>query len=144
MEKTLYSKVLKNNDVKRKIGLNAFKAFLIGGIICFLSECIRQFFMNKIGLDEKNSNSLMYIIIIFITALLTGFGIFDFIGQFAGAGTIIPITGFANSTTSAALESKSEGIIVGIMSNMFKLAGSVIVAGVFSACFIGTLIYLLR
>ena len=87
---------------------------------------------------------MMYIMIIVITSFLTGFGLFDKIGQFSGAGTIVPITGFANSMTSSALESKSEGIILGILTNMFKLAGAVIVSGVVSAVFFGTIIYLFR
>ena len=97
-----------------------------------------------IGIEKDKSTSLMYIVIVGVTAILTGLGIFDRIGQFSGAGTIIPITGFSNSMTSAALESKSEGIILGIMSNMFKLAGAVIVAGVVSAFVIGTIIFLFR
>ena len=87
---------------------------------------------------------MMYIVIISVTAILTGLGIFDKIGQKSGAGTLVPITGFANSMTSAALESKSEGIVLGILSNMFKLAGAVIVSGVVSAIFFGTIIYLFR
>ena len=85
----------------------------------------------------------MSITIVFITSILTGLGIFDKIGQFSGAGTIVPITGFANSMTSSAIESKSEGLIMGIMMNMFKLAGAVIVAGVCSAFISGLLIYII-
>ena len=80
--------------------------------------------------------------LVLIACLLTGFGVYDRIGQFAGAGTIVPITGFANSMASSALESKSEGIIVGIIMNMFKLAGSVIVVGVLSAYILGLIRYL--
>ena len=81
-------------------------------------------------------------IIVFLGALLTGLGIYDKIGQFAGAGSIIPISGFANSMTSSAMESKSEGLVLGIITNTFKLAGSVIVVGVVSAYVVGTIIYL--
>ena len=93
-------------------------------------------------MEEKVATSLMSITLVFLASLLTGLGIYDRIGQFAGAGSIIPITGFSNSMTSAALESKSEGIVLGIMTNMFKLAGAVIVAGIVSAFFSATLIYL--
>ena len=85
----------------------------------------------------------MSLIVVAITSILTAFGLFDKIGQRAGAGTYIPITGFANSMTSSAIEGKSEGIILGIMSNMFKLAGAVIVAGVVSAFISSSLIYLI-
>ena len=100
---------------------------------------------NKIfKIDLKTSQMLMSLVIVSITALLTGIGVFDKIGEVAGAGTIIPITGFANSLTSSALESKSEGIITGILTNMFKLAGAIIATGIISAFIIGTIIYLLR
>ena len=92
--------------------------------------------------SDSLANLIMYLIVILSASLLTGFGLFDKIGQFAGAGTIVPITGFANSVTSAALESKSEGIIQGIMVNMFKLAGAVIVAGVISAFIVSFVIYM--
>ena len=80
---------------------------------------------------------------IIIGVILTGIGLYDRIGQFSGAGTIIPITGFANSVSSSAIEYKSEGIVTGIINNIFKLAGSVIVTGVISAFFVSILIYLL-
>ena len=86
----------------------------------------------------------MSITLVFIASLLTGIGVFDKIGQFAGAGTFIPITGFANSLTSSALESKSEGLVLGIMTNMFKLAGAIIVAGAVSAFLAGNIIYFVR
>ena len=86
----------------------------------------------------------MALVLVSIAAILTGFGIFDKIGEVAGAGTIIPITGFANSLTSSALESKSEGIITGILTNMFKLAGAIIVTGIVSSFIVGTIIFLIR
>ena len=100
---------------------------------------------NKIlNIELKTSQMLMALVLVSIAAILTGFGVFDKIGEIAGAGTIIPITGFANSLTSSALESKSEGIITGILTNMFKLAGAIIVTGIVSSFIIGTIIFLLR
>ena len=87
---------------------------------------------------------LMALVLVSVASILTGFGIFDKIGEVAGAGTIVPITGFANSLTSSALEAKSEGIICGILTNMFKLAGAIIVTGIVSAFTIGTIIYFIR
>ncbi len=144
MEKRVYKKVLDNNKVKRPIFFNALKAFLVGGTICLIAQGLLYLFKDVIGLEKDASSSIMYIIVVGVTSILTGFGIFDKIGQFSGAGTLIPITGFSNSMTSSALESKSEGIILGIMSNMFKLAGAVIAAGVVSAFICGTIIYLIR
>lgn len=144
MEQNVFNKVLENNKIKRPVLLNCLKAFFMGGLICIISELFLNLFFKVLKFNYDDSKSLMYIMIIIITSFLTGFGLFDRIGQFSGAGTIVPITGFANSMTSSALESKSEGIILGILTNMFKLAGAVIVSGVVSAIFFGTIIYLFR
>lgn len=144
MDKKVYKKVLENNKVKRPIFLNAIKAFFVGGIICLIAQGLLYLFKDILNLPLDQSNSLMYIVVVGVTSILTGIGVFDKIGQFSGAGTLIPITGFSNSMTSSALESKSEGIVLGIMSNMFKLAGAVIAAGVVSAFICGFVIYLIR
>ena len=96
------------------------------------------------GIKKTEASTLMYIVVVGVTAIMTGLGIFDKIGQFSGAGTLIPITGFSNSMTSSALESKSEGIVLGIMTNMFKLAGAVLAAGVVSGFIFGLIIFLIR
>lgn len=140
----IYKNVIEKNPVKRPILKNAIYAFLIGGLIGGIAEGLIDFFTFVVGLEEKVSNSMMSMTIVFITSILTGIGIFDKIGQVAGAGTFIPITGFANSMTSSSLEGKSEGLVLGIMSNIFKLAGAVIVAGVVSAFISGTAIYIIR
>lgn len=144
MEKKIYEKVLNENKVKRPVFINAIKAFIVGGIVCVIAQLFLWLFEDIMNLTEDIAKSLMYVCIVGIASVLTGLGIFDYIGQFSGAGTIIPITGFSNSMTSSALESKSEGIVQGIMVNMFKLAGAVIVAGVVSAFVFGTIIYLFR
>ena len=86
----------------------------------------------------------MLIIIIILASLFTGLGIYDKIGQNAGAGSIIPISGFANSLTSSAIESKSEGFVLGILTNVFKLAGAIIVAGIASSFVVATIVYIIR
>ena len=144
MEKASLNKVLENNKIKRPILKNAIKAFIIGGLICLFGQFIIYIFKDLCKIEKKESGILMYIVVIGITAILTGCGLFDKLGQFAGAGTLVPITGFSNSMTSAALESKSEGIVLGIMTNMFKLAGAVIATGVVSAVIFGLVFYLLR
>lgn len=140
----VYKEVLQNNPVKRPILKNALMAFIFGGLIGGIAEGLIQFYLNIIHCDENVSKSMMSMTIVFMTSFLTGIGVFDKIGQVAGAGTFLPITGFANSMTSASIEGKSEGVILGIMSNMFKLAGTVIVAGVVSAFISGTFIFILR
>ena len=116
------------------------KSFVIGGLICAIAEGIYLLF--NLNFNEKDSNNYTIMIIIVIAAVLTGFGVFDRIGQFAGCGTIVPITGFANSMTSSAMESKSEGLVVGVLNNMFKLAGSVIAVAIISGVIVGLITYL--
>lgn len=142
MEKRIVKNVLEKNKIKRPIIKNAIKAFLVGGLIGIIAQGLLDLYMKVFELEESMSTSMMSITLVFIASILTGIGVYDKIGQISGAGTIIPITGFSNSMTSAALESKSEGVILGIMTNMFKLAGAVIVAGIVSSFVFGSLIYL--
>lgn len=144
MKNKIYNQILDKEEIKRPIIKNSIIAFVIGGLICLFGECLIVLFNKVFKIEQKTSQMLMSLVIVSITALLTGIGIFDKIGEIAGAGTIIPITGFANSLTSSALESKSEGIITGILTNMFKLAGAIIATGIISSFIIGTIIYLLR
>ena len=139
-----YEEIINKSPVKRPIVKNAIYAFIIGGLIGVVGQTIIYLFNQVLGIDNQTSNSLMSLTVVGITSILTAFGLFDKLGQIAGAGTYIPITGFANSMTSSAIEGKSEGIILGIMSNMFKLAGTVIVAGVVSAFISSSLIYMIR
>lgn len=142
MEKRIVKNALDKNKIKRPVLKNSIKAFVVGGLIAIIAQGLLDLYMRVFELDKSTSTSMMSITLVFIASILTGIGVYDKIGQLSGAGTIIPITGFSNSMTSAALESKSEGIILGIMTNMFKLAGAVIVAGVVSSFVFGTLIYL--
>ena len=137
----IISNLINQTEPKRNILKNAFQAFIVGGMICLIAQILKTIFMNFF--DEQMSSTLATLSMIFIASVLTSFGIYDKIGQFAGAGTIIPITGFANSVTSSAIEYKSEGIITGIINNMLKLAGSVIVVGVISAFIFGSIYYFL-
>lgn len=133
--------VKETEDKKDKLG-RALIAFFSGGIVALIGQSFFDLYSKGFNINEKDSLSLMLVTIIFITSILTGIGIFDKISQKTGAGTFIPISGFANALTSSALESKSEGLIYGIGSNMFKLAGSVITYGIVSAYMLGILRYL--
>lgn len=126
-------KMRKTNDL--------WMAFLYGGIIGLIGQCILSGYQNWFGLSFKEASTPMTITMIFIASLLTALGVFDQIAAKAGAGTFIPITGFANSMTSSAIESKPEGFVAGIGSNMFRLAGTVITYGVVSAYSIGVIHY---
>lgn len=135
-------KVIIETTPKRKIFKNMIKAFLIGGLICAIAEIINFGILYFFDIEKDIANIYTVIIMIFLGAFSTGLGLYDRLGQVAGCGTIIPITGFANSMTSSALESKSEGLILGIITNVFKLAGSVIVTGILCGVIIGTIRYL--
>ncbi|WP_078553164.1 stage V sporulation protein AC [Bacillus alkalicellulosilyticus] len=132
-----YLKKIKPLQPKRPIFKNGIKAYVIGGIICAIGQGISNFYLFTFDLTERTVISPTIATLILIAALLTGFGVYDRLGQFAGAGALVPVTGFSNAMTSAALEHKSEGLVFGIGSNMFKIAGAVIVFGVVSAYLVG-------
>lgn len=137
----IISNLIDKSQPKRSIFKNMIKAFIVGGIICLIAQIIKTIFLNFF--DENLSTTLSTLSMIMIASILTAFGVYDKIGQFAGAGTIIPITGFANSVTSSAMEYKSEGVVTGIINNMLKLAGSIIVTGAISAFVVATILYFL-
>ena len=136
-----YKNKIKDYQPKPPYLINCLKAFLIGGFICLCGQVIQNFYMNVFNFSEKDAGNPTVATLILISALLTGFGIYDKLGQFAGAGSAVPVTGFANSMTSAAIEHRSEGIVLGVATNMFKLAGSVIVFGVVAAYIVGMIRY---
>lgn len=128
---------------KTKIIPSMLKAFLVGGLICCFGQlCFDLYAYWFPSLSEAQLGTAMLITIIGVTAILTGFGVFDWIGAFGGAGTVIPITGFANAIVSPSMEFKKEGIIFGICVKMFSIAGPVIVCGVVGSIISG-LIYLI-
>ncbi|ENH97194.1 sporulation stage V protein AC [Gracilibacillus halophilus YIM-C55.5] len=120
-------------EPKRPLLKNCIKAFIIGGLICVFGQAISTTYMYFFNFTEETVGNPTTATLIFITMLLTGFGIYDRIAQFAGAGTAVPVTGFGNAVISAAIEHRTEGFVQGVGGNMFKLAGSVILFGVFSA-----------
>ena len=142
MNKLTYKNVVDKNLIIKNKSKRLLMAFVGGGVIAFLGQGLYDLYYFVFNQSEKNSITLMLVSVIFISALLTGIGIFDKIAQYFGAGSFIPISGFSNALTSAALESKSEGLIYGIGSNMFKLAGSVITYGIVSAYLLGIIKYI--
>ncbi|ATP39137.1 stage V sporulation protein AC [Solibacillus sp. R5-41] len=122
--------------------LNLLKAFVVGGLICVIGQGISLFYMIFFDFTERTVGNPTVATMIFIAMILTGLGQYRKLGQFAGAGSAVPVTGFGNAVISAAIEHKSEGLVLGVGGNMFKLAGSVILFGVVSAFFV-TLIKLI-
>ena len=139
--KRYYTRLLSERKLKKKYIKNAMLAFFIGGIIGTIGQIILQIF-KYYEIELKDAKTYMILIVIFISILLSGFGIYDKIGQIGKCGTIIPITGFSNSMSSSAMEYKPEGFILGVGANTFKLAGTVIVFGVFSAFVVASIKYL--
>ena len=136
-----YVKYAEKKGPKSSKLLHAVMAFVIGGIICVIGQGIIAFCQSK-GLDEKVSGNVATITLIFLGALLTGLGIYDNIAKHAGAGSSVPITGFANAIVSAAMEFKAEGLILGLGAKMFAIAGPVIVFGVISSSVWGLIYFL--
>lgn len=139
-----YQELAKRHEPSRPLARNFLRAFLVGGVICLIGQGIQEMFIHFFDFTEKTAGNPTVAVLIFCSALLTGLGWYDRIAQWAGAGTSVPVTGFANSITSAALEHRSEGFVLGVGGNMFKLAGSVIVFGVASAFVIGLIKTLIK
>ncbi|MGG1877630.1 MULTISPECIES: stage V sporulation protein AC [Paenibacillus] len=138
-----YKAIAKKHEPSRPVIRNCIRAFLVGGLICLIGQCIQEFFMSVFDMTTKEAASPTVAVLIIISVILTCFGVYDKIAQWAGAGSAVPVTGFANSMCSAALEHRSEGLVLGVGAKMFKLAGSVIVFGTVAAFIIGIIYALL-
>lgn len=136
-----YNQLAENLKPKTPKVINALNAFVYGGVIGAISQGILEFYMGVFHYTQKEATPLMSITLVFIACLLTGLGYYDKLAQYAGAGTFIPVTGFANSMASSALDSKHEGLVLGIGANMFKLGGTVITYGIVSASLLGVIRY---
>ena len=136
-----YQKYVDKKSPNSPIIKNCFNAFWIGGLICTLGQIILNICRER-GLDSQISGTVVSIILIGLSAFLTGLNLFNKLGKFAGAGSLVPITGFANSIVSPAMEYKSEGYIMGVGGKMFTVAGPVLVFGISSSIIIG-IIYLI-
>jgi stage V sporulation protein AC len=128
-----YKEFEKKFETKRPVFKNCLKAFLVGGFICMIGQAITYFYIYFFNFTEQTAGNPTVATMVFISMLLTGFGVYDRLGQFAGAGSAVPVTGFGNAVISAAIEHRTEGLVLGVGGNLFKLAGSVVLFGVFSA-----------
>ena len=123
---------------------NTVRAFLVGGGICALGEVLRRLLLRLPGMNEIHAGTLTSISLILLAALLTGFGVFDNLARFAGAGTLVPITGFANSIVSAAIDSRAEGYVLGVGAKIFTVAGPVLLYGTAAGAIWGVLYRILQ
>ena len=137
-----YSKLVDQRSTPSPTGKNCLWAFLVGGGICTLGQVLSNLFQN-FGLDKDSAGTAVSITLILLAALLTGLGWFDEIAKRAGAGTLVPITGFANAMVSPALEFKSEGYVTGSAAKLFTVAGPVLVFGISAGVIYGLILLLL-
>ena len=131
------------NDLmpRSKTGLMCLRAFLVGGLICCLGQLISDLGRVYLSLDQKQAGALCSLSLIFLAGLLTALGVFDRIASFAGAGTVVPITGFANSIVAPAMEFRAEGLITGTAAKLFQIAGPVLVYGIGSSVIYGLVLF---
>lgn len=139
---TQYQRLIASEAPKKPIIKNTLRAFLVGGLICIIAQLVMNFLTINTTLETKTISGLASVSIIILTAVLTGLGIYDEIGRFGGAGSMVPISGFANSIVSAAMEFKREGMVYGIGAKIFTVAGPVILYGTIASVLIGLIAYL--
>ena len=138
-----YQEYVNQKSPNSPILKNCFNAFWIGGLICSIGQVIFSFCLYK-GLDETSTGTIVSISLIALTAILTGLNLFNKIGKIAGAGSFVPITGFANSIVAPAMEYKSEGYVMGVGAKMFTVAGPVLVYGLSTAILVGLVYFFLN
>ena len=138
-----YQEYVNQKSPNSPILKNCFNAFWIGGLICSIGQVIFSFCLYK-GLDETSTGTIVSISLIALTAILTGLNLFNKIGKIAGAGSFVPITGFANSIVAPAMEYKSEGYVMGVGTKMFTVAGPVLVYGLSTAILVGLVYFFLN
>ena len=140
LQKQEYKEMVKEYSPNSKTVTNCIKAFWVGGTICVIGQFIVNYFMG-IGIAKDMASTYSAIILMFAAVILTGLGWYSKLGQFAGAGSIVPITGFANSVAAPAIEHKREGFIMGVGAKIFIVAGPVIVYGTVASIVVGAIYY---
>lgn len=143
MTKDEYRKYVDKKSPNSKLLRNFFKAFLVGGLICVVGQFFSNTFKNM-GLDTQAVSSMTAVTMVFLGVFFTAINLYDDLGKFAGAGSIVPITGFANSIASPAMEYKSEGYVLGIGARMFLIAGPVLVYGTGASIVVGIIYYIVK
>ncbi len=138
-----YKKLIKKHSGRSPLFKNCISAFIIGGLICFIGQWL-FFLYSYLGIDEKNAYILVTVTFIILSSLSTALGFFDKIARHGGAGTLLPVTGFSNSVTSSAIDTRSEGFILGVGKGIFTVAGPVILYSTISGTIYGTIYYLIK
>ena len=142
MNREQYKRFADAHAPRSPIVKNCIRAFLCGGAICAIAEGLNSLYLMHPSIDIETSGKLTAITLIFVAVLLTGFGVFDKIAKFAGAGTLVPITGFANSVASPAIDSRSEGYVLGVGAKIFTVCGPVLLYGTLAGAVYGVIYWI--
>ena len=139
--KKRFKTLTEQSEPKPQVTRNCIRAFIVGGAICVIGQIITNILM-RFGFTKDEVSAITSVIMVLIGALLTGVGIYDKIASYGGAGTVVPITGFANAVVAPAIEFKKEGFVFGVAAKMFTIAGPVLVYGIGSSVIIGIIYYI--
>ncbi|MBO5294227.1 MAG: stage V sporulation protein AC [Clostridia bacterium] len=142
MEKETYKKFADAHAPHSPIGKNCLFAFLFGGGICTLAQGLQEIFLRLCHMEKEDAATLTSVTLIFVAVILTGLGLFDRIAKLAGAGTLVPITGFANSVVSPAIDSHAEGLVLGVGAKIFTVAGPVLLYGTLAGSIYGVIYWI--
>ena len=142
MDRNTYKRFADAHAPRSPLVRNCFHAFWVGGSICALGQGLKMLYTQACGMGAEDAGTLVSVTLVFLSALLSGLGIFDCIAKYAGAGTLVPITGFANAVVSPAIDCRSEGIVLGVGTKIFTVAGPVLLYGILSGCVYGVIYWI--
>ena len=142
MTKETYKKYADSRAPKSPVVKDCLRAFLVGGLICSIGQALTDIYTKLCGMEKQDAGTLTAATLVLAAAILTGLGVFDRIAKFAGAGTLVPITGFANAVVSPAIDSKSEGLILGVGAKIFTVAGPVLLYGTLAGAVYGVIYWI--
>ena len=142
MTKETYKKYADSRAPKSPVVKDCLRAFLVGGLICSIGQALTDIYTKLCGMEKQDAGTLTAATLVLAAAILTGFGVFDRIAKFAGAGTLVPITGFANAVVSPAIDSKGEGLILGVGAKIFTVAGPVLLYGTLAGAVYGVIYWI--
>ena len=139
-----YSDLISRISPKSELGQGMLSAFLVGGLICVLGQAFIDIGVNLLDMKASTASTFASIVLVFLTAFFTGIGLFDKLAQIGGAGTLVPITGFANAMVAPAMEFRREGMVLGLGAKLFSIAGPVLVYGISASVIVGILYAIIR
>lgn len=142
MSKETYKKYADARAPKSPLGKDCLHAFLVGGFICTVAQALTDIYMGPCGMDKDTAGAVTSVTLVFVAVLLTGLGLFDNIAKWAGAGTLLPITGFANAVASPAIDSHAEGWVLGVGAKIFTVAGPVLLYGTLAGALYGVILWI--